>query len=214
LNHTLHGSRYEPQKEKEGRTPPRPKLSKYNSKSEIFSSSEIVPLRVTLIRHGEAEGNVDSDLFQTKPDSTMSLTELGWVQARMAGEALREQITRLDGENSLHFIVSPYVRTMETFHGIASAWCDPEEVFGHIQDRNARLTAWYNRLAEEGLSWHEDPRIREQDFGNYQVRNCSNNFLFVLVCFIKMGSSTFPIKSLFPIDSAPKGRRCNKKGQD
>lgn len=64
--------------------------------------------------------------------------------------------------------VSPYVRTVETFHGIVSAWCDPNKEFGHIKDRDLRLKAWYSRLMELGLTWHEDPRIREQDFGNYQ----------------------------------------------
>jgi len=131
-------------------------------------NAEIMPRTVTLIRHGESEGNVDPDLFQTKPDNAMRLTELGWVQARLAGTALRDKITNSAGETSIHFIVSPYVRTMETFHGIASAWCDPEQTFSHIKDRDERLAIWYDRLAEMGLTWHEDPRIREQDFGNYQ----------------------------------------------
>jgi len=131
-------------------------------------NGEIMPRTVTLIRHGESEGNVNADLFQTKPDSMMKLTELGWAQARMAGKTLREQIIKQNGKNSIHFIVSPYVRTMETFHAIASAWCDPDKEFGDIEDRNERLSAWYERLAMEGLTWLEDPRIREQDFGNYQ----------------------------------------------
>jgi len=131
-------------------------------------NSVIMPRTVTLIRHGESEGNVNGDLYQTKPDSMMNLTELGWAQSRMAGEALREQIIEFDGKSSIHFIVSPYVRTMETFHGIASAWCDSDKEFGDIKDRNERLAKWYERLATEGLTWIEDPRIREQDFGNYQ----------------------------------------------
>lgn len=47
-------------------------------------------------------------------------------------------------------------------------WCDPVKEFGHIKDRETRLAMWYERLAQMGLTWHEDPRIREQDFGNYQ----------------------------------------------
>jgi hypothetical protein len=67
----------------------------------------------------------------------------------------------------LHFIVSPYVRTVETFHGMVAAWCDPSE-FHHIAGREQRIKAWYAKLRTLGLTWHEDPRIREQDFGNYQ----------------------------------------------
>lgn len=82
----------------------------------------------------------------------------------MAGKALREQLP--PGE-SVHFIVSPYARTVETFHGIVSAWSDPED-FAHVPNRSKRLKLWYSKLMEMGLTWHEDPRIREQDFGNYQ----------------------------------------------
>jgi len=145
-----------------------------NENSQLAQEREGVdtmPCRITLIRHGQSEGNIDSAIYQTKPDNALQLTELGWVQARMAGQALRGQITKQDGDKSIHFVVSPYVRTMETFHGIASAWCDPEKAFGHIKDKDIRLAAWYDRLAEKGLTWHEDPRIREQDFGNYQDIN-------------------------------------------
>jgi len=129
-------------------------------------NARIMPAKVIMVRHGQSEGNLSENLYATKPDNAMQLTKLGWEQARMAGKALRERLLR-DNE-SIHFIVSPYARTMETFHGIVSAWCDPSE-FDHIEDRDLRLKAWYEKLSQLGLSWHEDPRIREQDFGNYQV---------------------------------------------
>jgi broad specificity phosphatase PhoE len=111
-------------------------------------------------------GNMNEELYSTVPDNAMPLTEFGWEQARKQGKVLKEQV--LASGESVHFIVSPYVRTVETFHGVVSAWCDPAE-FSHIVDREKRLKAWYGRLLELGLTWHEDPRIREQDFGNYQV---------------------------------------------
>ncbi len=130
-------------------------------------NAKIMPSKLIMIRHGQSEGNVDEELYSKIPDNAMRLTKLGWEMARMAGKALREQLP--EGE-TIHFIVSPYTRTVETFHGIASAWCDPQE-FNHITNRNKRLKAWYSRLMENGLTWHEDPRIREQDFGNYQDPN-------------------------------------------
>ena len=70
---------------------------------------------------------------------------------------------------SLLFVAPPDVRTVETFHGILSAWCDPEsDEFAAIHDHNRKVNAWYERLTELGLTWNEDSRIREQDFGNYQ----------------------------------------------
>jgi broad specificity phosphatase PhoE len=125
-----------------------------------------MPNKVVMLRHGQSKGNINEELYSTTPDNAMPLTKLGWEQARWQGKVLKEQVLR-SGE-SVHFIVSPYVRTVETFHGVVSAWCDPCE-FSHIVDRDKRLKAWYGRLLELGLTWHEDPRIREQDFGNYQV---------------------------------------------
>jgi hypothetical protein len=120
------------------------------------------------------------------PDNLVPLTELGWEQARQAGRRLRNEILKATASSTtvssaaaasspsppppppprqVHFIVSPYVRTVETFHGIVSAWCDPIE-FAHIPDRDARIKAWYSKLVDMGISWAEDPRIREQ------VRHC------------------------------------------
>jgi broad specificity phosphatase PhoE len=67
---------------------------------------------------------------------------------------------------------------METFHGIASAWLDPQEdqcttdvpsTLGHTLSHDERQRLWYATLQNRyGITWQEDPRIREQDFGNYQ----------------------------------------------
>jgi hypothetical protein len=111
-------------------------------------NAAIMPNKLILIRHGQSEGNVDEILYSTKPDNNMRLTKLGWESARMAGKALREEII---GQNeTVHFVVSPYVRTVETFHGIVSAWVDPVEFDGLDGGRNRRLKAWYTKLMEMG----------------------------------------------------------------
>ena len=127
--------------------------------------AKIMPNKLILIRHGESEGNVSQNIYATKPDNSLTLTKLGWEQARLAGKALKESI--IGPNESIHFIVSPYVRTVETFHGILAAWVDPSE-FSHIFDKDDRTFAWYKKCFEMGITWSEDPRIREQDFGNYQ----------------------------------------------
>ncbi|KAL7533839.1 hypothetical protein ACHAXR_005475, partial [Thalassiosira sp. AJA248-18] len=135
-----------------------------SSEKILHFNAGCLPSKLIMIRHGQSEGNVDELLYATKPDNAMHLTKLGWEMARMSGRALREQLP--PGE-TVHFIVSPYARTVETFHGIVSAWSDPDD-FAHIPNRSRRLKLWYTKLMEMGLTWHEDPRIREQDFGNYQ----------------------------------------------
>lgn len=132
-------------------------------------NASILPRRLILVRHGQSAGNVMEDLYSKMPDNAVPLTDLGWKQAKLAGETLRESILSYD--ETVHFIISPYVRTMETFHGILSAWCDPDEhpSFRHMADTEERRQAWYSHLKNcHGITWHEDPRIREQDFGNYQ----------------------------------------------
>ena len=150
------------------------RLKRLSSEDVRNFNAEIMPSKLIMVRHGQSEGNVNELLYATTPDNAMRLTQLGWEMARMAGKALRKQLPQ--GE-TVHFVVSPYARTVETFHGIASAWCDPEE-FNHIPSRNKRLKAWYSKLMEMGLTWHEDPRIREQDFGNYQdpeiIKRCKS----------------------------------------
>lgn len=127
-------------------------------------NARIMPDQVILLRHGQSMGNIDERRYSTTADNAMPLTRLGWEQAKAAGKLLKQKLLL---RKNVHFIVSPYVRAVETFHGIASAWCDPSE-YDYIEDEDERLKAWYARLLEMGLTWHEDPRIREQDFGNFQ----------------------------------------------
>ncbi|KAF1784463.1 Histidine phosphatase superfamily [Phytophthora cactorum] len=80
----------------------------------------------------------------------LHLTELGYEQAVAAGKSIKKII----GNETMRFIVSPYVRTIETFCGILKAW----------------------GFEGKSIPWSEEPRIREQDFGNFQepmkIREC------------------------------------------
>ncbi|MFI1801019.1 histidine phosphatase family protein [Streptomyces sp. NPDC020379] len=96
------------------------------------------PRRIVLIRHGESVGNVDDTVYEREPDHALSLTEKGRKQAREAGVQLRE----LFGDEQVSAYVSPYRRTHQTFHELG---LDP----GRVRVR-------------------EEPRLREQDWGNWQ----------------------------------------------
>ncbi|KAL7682198.1 putative phosphoglycerate/bisphosphoglycerate mutase, active, histidine phosphatase superfamily [Plasmopara halstedii] len=108
------------------------------------------PKRLILVRHGESEGNIDPSLYGRVPDNAMHLTELGYEQALAAGKSIKNIV----GNETMRFIVSPYVRTIETFSGILKAW----------------------GFQGKSIPWSEEPRIREQDFGNFQepmrIREC------------------------------------------
>ena len=71
------------------------------------------------------------------------------------------------GKETVHFVISPYVRTVETFHGILDSLV-PLEEYGGVGTDDERRDRWYGEARRMGITWHEDPRIREQDYGNYQ----------------------------------------------
>ncbi|KAK9383006.1 histidine phosphatase superfamily [Kockiozyma suomiensis] len=99
------------------------------------------PRLIILVRHGESEGNCDRTINQYVPNHKVPLTARGHEQARAAGARLRK--TLQPGENVLIY-TSPYRRTRETTQGIVS-----------------QLDGVEYRV-------YEEPRLREQDFGNFQ----------------------------------------------
>ncbi len=101
------------------------------------------PKRIILIRHGESEGNVDDTLFETRADHSMELTENGRAQAREAGRALKALL----GDEPVQAYRSPYRRTVQTLAGLRES----------LGDNVVRVV--------------EEPRMREQDWGNFQDRN-------------------------------------------
>lgn len=99
------------------------------------------PRRIVLVRHGESEGNVDDSVYERVPDHALGLTAEGRRQAEATGEGLR----RVFGGERVTVYVSPYRRTHQTL-----------EAFG--------LDSALVRVREE-------PRLREQDWGNLQDRD-------------------------------------------
>lgn len=91
-----------------------------------------------MLRHGESAANVDPGIYDTIPDYRIPLTERGVEQARAAGERVRRQLA---GEK-VRVYVSPYLRAHQTLAAM------------ELGD-----------LVESVL---EEPRLREQDWANFQ----------------------------------------------
>ncbi|CAJ1358255.1 unnamed protein product [Effrenium voratum] len=98
------------------------------------------PKRIVLVRHGESVGNKDRSAYQWTPDNKIELTRLG----RLQGEAAGEQVRKLVGNSSVRFFYSPYIRTRQTLQCILRAF----------EGQQIEICA--------------EPRLREQDFGNFQ----------------------------------------------
>lgn len=109
---------------------------------EFIHKPDFRPRRIILLRHGESLGNADESAYVTTADWRIPLTDLGIEQAVEAGKCLREKIE--DGSKVV-FYHSPYLRTKQTL----------DELLPHFSD-------------SEILSCLEEPRICEQQIGNFQ----------------------------------------------
>ncbi|KAI7084988.1 phosphoglycerate mutase-like protein [Hortaea werneckii] len=114
------------------------------------------PRLIILIRHAQSEGNRNREIHQMIPDHRVKLTEEGWRQAEEAGRRLR---TLLTPDDTLQIYTSPYRRTRETTEGLLSTLTDPN-------DRRDGSPSHFDKSQVKAV--YEEPRIREQDFGNFQ----------------------------------------------
>ncbi|KAE8675362.1 Phosphoglycerate mutase-like protein AT74H [Hibiscus syriacus] len=123
-------------------------MQKSNHSSHQSAKKVVLPKRIILVRHGESEGNLDTSAYSKTPDYKISLTEEGRAQASLAGSHLQDLISG-DGSRPdwrVYFYVSPYERTRSTLREIGKSF-SKKRVIGV----------------------REECRIREQDFGNFQV---------------------------------------------
>ncbi|EJK46459.1 hypothetical protein THAOC_34875 [Thalassiosira oceanica] len=100
------------------------------------------PRRIILMRHGQSQGNVDEAAYVSTADWRIRLTNKGHLQAQQAGRLLRERIPE---DERIAFYYSPYMRTKETL----------DEVMSNFDSHRI-------------ISCLEEPRISEQQIGNFQ----------------------------------------------
>lgn len=104
---------------------------------------------ILLIRHGESESNRDKSVNCHTPNHNIPLTSIGKQQALLAGYKLVTNILREDDD--ILFYTSPYKRARETLQGIIEG--------GNLDEQKIKYKV------------SEEPRMREQDFGNFQGNN-------------------------------------------
>ena len=108
---------------------------------------------IILIRHAQSEGNKNRDIHQYVPDHRVKLTPDGQQQALEAGRRLRHL---LKPDDTIQFFTSPYRRTRETTEGILRTLTSNDDEFGP------------SPFPRDKIKVYEEPRLREQDFGNFQ----------------------------------------------
>lgn len=101
------------------------------------------PYNIFLVRHGESIGNVDKSVYKHIADWKIPLTIKGKQQANLAAANLKHQIC----DESVIVYCSPWLRTRQTAKLICKAF--------------------------KKIIYKEDPRLREQEWGNYQEDHLS-----------------------------------------
>jgi broad specificity phosphatase PhoE len=97
------------------------------------------PKHIIIIRHGQSEANVNKELYENTPDHMMQVTDTGREQAAKCGQQLK---SILDGKR-ITVWQSPYMRTRQTAEAIIA------------------------QLSSAEIKIKEDPRLREQEWGNF-----------------------------------------------
>ncbi|KZZ98608.1 phosphoglycerate mutase family domain protein [Moelleriella libera RCEF 2490] len=109
------------------------------------------PRLIIIVRHAQSEGNKNREIHQTIPDHRVKLTKEGWTQANDAGRRLRKL---LNPDDRIQVFTSPYRRTRETTEGLLATLTSDEPGPSPFQRKDIKV--------------YEEPRLREQDFGNFQ----------------------------------------------
>ncbi|OEU13904.1 phosphoglycerate mutase-like protein [Fragilariopsis cylindrus CCMP1102] len=112
----------------------------------------LLPKRIILLRHGESLGNIDDTAYATIPDWKIPMTRRG---ERQALGAAKELAKLLDGE-SVFAYCSPYKRAVTTWEIIE------DYLENHHKDDDT------NNKGVGIIGMREEPRVAEQQFGNFQ----------------------------------------------
>jgi broad specificity phosphatase PhoE len=125
------------------------------------------PKNIVLVRHGQSEGNVNKEIYKTKPDYALRLTPTGIQQAQQAGNILFERL----GMSLPQFYISPFWRTRDTYHEIRKAWNQSHgtDLFKNFyEDPRLREQEWHGSLPVDG--YDQDAEKDRDEFGHFYYR--------------------------------------------
>jgi len=138
-----------------------------STRSNHEKTKYLLPKRIILLRHGESLGNVDDTAYSTIPDWKIPLTRRGERQALRAAKEIAEL---LDGE-SLFAYCSPYKRAIGTWDIIEDYLENNNEKKidkTNSSDGSEERDSETDNTGVEIIGMREEPRVAEQQFGNFQ----------------------------------------------
>lgn len=140
-------------------------FSSISDSNNIYPATPL-PKRIILMRHGESLGNVDETSYGHIPDWKIPLTRRGERQTLKAAKDLAKLLEQ-DGypKETLFTYCSPYKRTTESWE-IMKDYLKEHEAAKIQEQVDFNMSS--NRTKIELIGTREEPRIAEQQFGNFQ----------------------------------------------
>lgn len=105
------------------------------------------PKQIILFRHGQSDANLSKTVLEKTPDYLIGLTKLGEEQCATLGQNLKPYV---DGK-TLTVWSSPYKRSRQTSSIVVE------------------------QFSNSNITFKEDPRIREQEWGNFLTQDIFDN---------------------------------------
>lgn len=127
------------------------------------------PINIYLIRHGESYGNVNAKVYEHIPDWKIPLTEKGKVQAERVRDSLWKKL------EAAKWVEKSRRNTLQP--PLVAVYCSPwyrarETALPFMKKLKAEMPLYtYPTYSSEPLSaytYKEDPRLREQEWGNFK----------------------------------------------
>src|SRR5271169_1164295 len=107
------------------------------------------PEKIFIVRHGQSIGNLDKSVYKDTPDYALQLTDLGHTQAFDVGVRMQKMIQKY---SSIQFYISPFWRTRQTYLGIRNSFADTDYRCNFYEDPRLREQEWGNRVDRDGIS--------------------------------------------------------------
>ena len=138
------------------------------------STSNKMPKRIYLIRHGQSQGNVEEKVYEHIPDNLIPLTPHGRTQATNAGRRLWASLKHAGLDRKVKFWISPHLRCRETTDKLLLLLpTTPLNSLDSLPSSPQNTTPLpLSRPRHQGdmgaIRPQEEPRLREQDFGHFR----------------------------------------------
>lgn len=117
-----------------------------------------LPKRIILVRHGESVGNVNEEEYATTPDWAIPLTEKGKEQAKQLGAHIHEIIG-----SGMFKLTTVTKSDLSVTPDPVLIYCSP-----YVRSKQTLKYMMMNMEANEIVDAREEPRMAEQQFGNFQ----------------------------------------------